>query len=338
MTHRTVKAWQYTTAGYPQTMLLGEASIPAEPAPHHILVEVRAAALNPVDIQLMNVPLNSIPGLNSAKIPARDFSGIVLASSPGSGYNPGDEIMGVSMDFTHVGFLTEIAHVNTTKACIIKKPSHMSWQQAASLPLVFLTARSSIEKCIPFLESDTDRRIVVLGGSSGTGIYSVRLAKKRGWTVLSTCSSRNVDFVKGLGSDEVVDYTTSPNAVVDAVRAFKPGAIIDCVGGTDCIGLAPQYVTVVGDKTSRASLGGSTLYWTHPRMLARWAMGYLGLLTSYECITFEAKKEWLEECTQLEGDGQIIIDSTFDFDSAKDAYERLNTGRARGKVVVNVKH
>jgi reticulon-4-interacting protein 1, mitochondrial len=338
MADRKVRAWQYTTAGYPQTMLLGEASLPAEPAPNHILIEVRAAALNPVDIQLMNVPLNSFPGLNSAKIPARDFSGVVLASSPESGYSEGDEVMGISMDFTRVGFLTEIAHVDTTKACIIKKPSQMSWQQAASLPLVFLTARTSIEKCVPYMKSDSDIRVVILGGSSGTGIYSVRLAKQRGWKVLSTCSYRNLEFVKGLGSDEVVDYTTSPDAVVNAVRAFKPDAIIDCVGGTDCIGLAPQYVTIVGDKTSRASLGGSTLYWTHPHMLARWAMGYLGLFNSYECIVLEAKKEWLEECTRLKGEEQIIIDSTFDFGRAKEAYERLNTGRARGKVVVNVKH
>ena len=78
--------------------------------------------------------------------------------------------------------------------------------------------------------------------------------------MLSTCSHRNVGFVKGLDADEVVDYTTGPNAVVDAVRMFKPDAIIDNVGGTETIGLAKHYVTIVGDKTSRSSMGGSALY------------------------------------------------------------------------------
>lgn len=286
----------------------------------------------------MNVPFNSIPGLNGPKIPALDVSGVVLAASEESGFQKGDEIMGISLNFAGAGFLTEVSHLDVRKACLIKKPSHMTWAQAASLPLVWLTARTSIEKCVPFMKKSNpaDNRLVVLGGSSSTGLYTVRIAHERGWTVLSTCSGRNVDFVKGLGADQVVDYTTGPTAVTDAVRQFKPDAIIDCVGGVDCIGLAPQYVTIVGDKTSRTAMGGSALYYTHPRMVLRWLMGYLGLGNSYECIMLDAKKSWLEEATKLRGEDQIIIDSTFEFDRAKEAYERLNTGRARGKVVVEI--
>ncbi|ETN38939.1 uncharacterized protein HMPREF1541_06981 [Cyphellophora europaea CBS 101466] len=338
MSDTKVKTWLYTTAGYPQTLKLSESNVPAQPSPHHILLQVKATALNPVDIQLMNVPLHSLPGLNGPKIPARDFSGIVLASSPESGYQKGEEIMGISMNYTGTGFLTEVSHLDTRTACIIKKPNHMSWNQAASLPLVWLTARTSIDKCTPFLSKSksSDNRLVVLGGSSGTGLYTVRLAHERGWKVLSTCSGRNVDFVQGLGADEVVDYTSAPDAVTSAVRKFQPDAIIDCVGGTECIGLAPQYVTIVGDKTSRSSMGGSALYYTHPRMVLRWVLGYFGLINSYECIVLEAKPEWLEESTNLKGEKEIIVDSVFDLNRANEAYERLDTGRARGKVVVEV--
>lgn len=338
MASTKVKTWVYTNAGYPQTLELRETDLPAQPAPHHILLQVKAAALNPVDIQLMNVPFNSVPGLNSPKIPARDVSGVVLAAAPDSGFQKGDEVMGISMNFAGTGFLTEVSHVDTSSACIIKKPTSTNWEQAASLPLVWLTARTSIEKCVPFLKKANalENRLVVLGGSSGTGLYTVRIARERGWTVLSTCSGRNIDFVKGLGANEVVDYTTAPDAVTEAVRKFRPDAIIDCVGGTDCIGLAPQYVTIVGDKTSRSSIGGSALYYTHPRMVLRWLLGYLGLGNSYECIVLEAKQEWLDESTKLQGEDQIIIDSVFDFDRAKEAYERLDTGRARGKVVVKL--
>ena len=140
-----------------------------------------------------------------------------------------------------------------------------------------------------------------------------------------------------MGADELVDYTASDHAVVDAVREFKAHAIIDCVGGTDCIGLAPRYVTIVGDKTSRATMGGSFLYYTHPRMVLRWLLGWMGWANSYDCIVLEPRKEWLQECTKLEGEEQIVIDSVFDFERAKEAFERLNTGRARGKVVVEMK-
>lgn len=333
-----VRSWVYTTAGYPQTLQLSETTIPAQPAPNHILLEVKATALNPVDIQLMNVPLNSLPTLNAPKIPARDFSGIVLAAAPDTPFKKGDEIMGISMNYAGTGFLTQVSHLDVKTACIVKKPQHMSWQQAASLPLVWLTARTSIEHVVPYAKAATpsDNRIVVLGGSSGTGLYTVQIAHQRGWKVLSSCSGKNVDFVKGLGADEVVDYTTSATAVVDAVKKFQPNAIIDCVGGTECIGLAPQYVTIVGDKTSRSSLGGSVLYYTHPRMYLRWLLGYIGLANSYECIVLDAKKDWLEESTKLNGEEEIIIDSVFDFGRAKEAFERMDTSRARGKVVVEL--
>ena len=339
MADSRVKSWLYTTTAYPENLKLSETSVPAVPKPNHVLVQIHAAALNPVDIQLMNLPLNNIPGLNGPKIPARDFAGTIIATAEETGFEKGDEIMGISQDQDGSGGLTEVAHLNTQKACIIKKPSHMSWAQAASLPLVWLTARTTVERCVPYMQasSPADNRIVILGGSSSTGLYTVKIARERGWTILSSCSSRNADFVRSLGANEVVDYTSSPDAVTSAVKAFQPNAIIDCVGGTECIGLAPQYVTIVGDKTSRATMGGSFLYFTRPLMVWRWLLGRVGLGNSYECIILEQRKEWLEECTKLEGEDQIILDSVFDFGRVTDAFERLNTSRARGKVVVELK-
>ncbi len=339
MAETKVKSWLYTTTAYPETLRLGKSTVPASPKPDHVFVQIRASSLNPVDIQLMNLPLNNLPTLNSPKIPARDFSGTILAAADGTCFSKGDEVMGITLTPDGAGGLTEVAQINAAKSCIIKKPSHMSWTQAASLPLVWLTARTSVERCVPYMKepNPADNKLVVLGGSSSTGLYTVRIARERGWKVLSSCSPRNAEFVRGLGADELVDYTSSPDAVVNAVTAFKPDAIIDCVGGMECIGLAPQYVTIVGDKTSRSTIGGSLLYYTHPRMVLRWLLGRIGVMNSYECITLEPRTEWLEECTKLKGEDQIVIDSTFDFGRAKEAFERLNTGRARGKVVVELK-
>jgi reticulon-4-interacting protein 1, mitochondrial len=339
MSESKVKSWLYTTTLYPDTLKLGESTLPAAPKPNHVFIQVRAAALNPVDIQMMNLPLNNIPGLNGPKIPARDFSGTILAAADGTGFEQGDEVMGISTASDGSGGLTEVAHLDVQKACIVKKPNRMSWTQAASLPLVWLTARTSIERCVPYLKQSNpaDNKLVVLGGSSSTGLYTVRIAKERGWTVLSSCSSRNTDFVRSMGASQMVDYTSAPDAVTTAVSKFKPHAIIDCVGGTECIGLAPQYVTIVGDKTSRSTMGGSFLYYTRPWMVWRWLLGRIGFGHSYECIILDLNKDWLEECTKLKGEDQIIIDSTFDFSRVKEAYERLDTSRARGKVVVELK-
>jgi NADPH:quinone reductase-like Zn-dependent oxidoreductase len=165
------------------------------------------------------------------------------------------------------------------------------------------------------------------------GMYVCYLAQRRGWEVLATCSGKNAEFVKGIGAGIVVDYTTQD--VVAEVKKYAPAAVIDCVGGTDCIGIASQYISIVGDKTSRSTMGGSVLYWRYPMMMLRYYLGRFGLGKSYHCIVLDAKKEYLEEALQLPTD-KIIIDSTFEFEKAKEAYERLDTARARGKVVVTV--
>lgn len=332
-----VKSWVYTRAGYPETLQLQKTTIPARPAPHHVLVEIRASAVNPVDIQLMNLPLNSLPLLDGPKIAGRDFAGVVLAAAPETGLAAGDEVMGLTLALDGSGTLTAVAHLDARRCCIVPKPARLAWAQAAGLPLVGLTARTAVERCAPFMRPQhASHRLVVLGGSSATGLHALRLARARGWTALASCSARNAALVRAAGAAEVVDYTAGPAAVRAAVRAFRPDAVVDCVGGTDCLGLAPQYVSVVGDKTGRDALGGSVLYLWHPRMLLRWLLGCLGLGASYECIMLEMRRDWLADvaAAAAAAPDDVVIDSTYPFDKADEAYARLNTGRARGKVVV----
>jgi NADPH:quinone reductase-like Zn-dependent oxidoreductase len=177
----------------------------------------------------------------------------------------------------------------------------------------------------------TDGRLVVLGGSSAVGMFVLQLASKRGWEVLTTCSSRNIDFVKSMGATSVVDYNT--NDVAQAVQQFDPAAIIDCVGGTSCLGLAKRYVTIVGDKTGRDSMGGAAIYLWNPKMVIRTLLGRVGVGKSYDCVNLEFRKEWLEETSSLDRDK---IDSTWEFDQVAEAFAKLNSGRARGKVIVKV--
>ncbi|KAI5917814.1 alcohol dehydrogenase [Camillea tinctor] len=230
----------HTVTGYPETLQLGDTMVPSATAPNHIIFRVNASALNPpVYIPLMNFSLQTLPlpGFRGPKIVSKDFACVVLAMGSGISSSKGDEIMGVSTSLDGSSSLIEA--------------------QAASLPLVWLSAYTPIKECVPFRKNPTPayNRIAILSG-----------ARERGWTVLA------------------VDYTTTPDGVGSAVASFKPDSIVDCVGGTECISLASRYVTIG----------------TEPKQ------------------------------------NDIVIDSIYDFSKVKGAYERLNIGQARGKVVIGM--
>ncbi|KAH0173286.1 NAD(P)-binding protein, partial [Aureobasidium melanogenum] len=328
-----IKAWTFTHEGYPDALHRSTLTSPQRPAATELHVRVQAAALNPVDIQLMNFPVwKYVPSswISPDKGVGEDFSGIVEAAGKDSGFDVGDEVYGITFTLAS-GVLQEVIAVNTKSSVVIKKPKDMSWEQAAALPLVWLTARTTIANVEPHIENGG--RLTVLGGSSAVGMYALQLASQRGWKVLTTCSSRNTEFVKSMGATSVVDYKTGD--VAQAVRDFGPAAIIDCVGGTSCIGLAKRYVTIVGDKTGRDSVGGAAIYLWNPKMVIRTLLGKMGLGESYDCLNFEFRKEWLEETLNFDR-SKIVVDSIWGFDQVREAFAKLNTGRARGKVVVKV--
>lgn len=348
MSSGEAKAWTYT-AGYPRSLQLTTIHPPIANeikglgTTPHMLVKLNACALNPVDIQMMNLPFWNVPGYNKPKTCVCDFSGTIVAGGR-TGFIQHEEIFGLTMKpFDNAGgALAETAQFNMANTVAAKKPKEWSHEQAAAVSLVWLTARTCIENVNRQVGESASKRVAILGGSSAVGIYTILLAKRRGWKVITTSSSRNKDFVTStLKADEHVDYTTQN--VRQEVTKFAPEAVIDCVGGTECVGLpsSKRYVTIVGDKTSRSSMGGPATYYNPlsyhtPLQWIRWARGYFGYGESYDVIILEMKREWLEEAKETLTPDEIFIDSTFAFDDAKKAFERLNTGRARGKVVVKI--
>ncbi|KAF2171086.1 hypothetical protein M409DRAFT_51307 [Zasmidium cellare ATCC 36951] len=341
-----VRAWTFT-GGYPDTLKLSKIKVPQESEvdEQHVLVRISACALNPVDIQIMNMPTFTAPwGDKSPKTTVMDFSGTVVAC-PGGQFSQGDEIFGMAFKsyLPAGGALAEMACLDLRGTPAVKKPEGWSAEKAAAISLVWLTAKACIENVAPWVEKTQGKRVAVLGGSSSTGIYSILLAKRRGWKVVATSSGRNKDFVlEDLNTDAHVDYTQEE--VRRAVGKFEPDAVIDCVGGTECIGLpsSKRYISIVGDKTGRTMMGGPYTYYDylHPLTAAsqwlRWAWGRVGLGEAYDVVILSPKNEWLEEAKGTLGQEQIFVDAVFGFEDAKDAFERLNSGRARGKVVVRV--
>jgi NADPH:quinone reductase-like Zn-dependent oxidoreductase len=335
-----MQAWTFTHGGFPKALHRIDMPIDAEPLKsNEIRVRAKAASINPVDAQLMGFPL--WPYIPNFVVPANkgvgeDFAGIVEEAGAASSFKQGQEVLGIC-PFVPGGVLQEVLRLNTTTSVVVPKPADWSWEQAAALPLVWITARTAIAAVERFVASHAkdgkDGKLVVLGGSSSSGMYAVHIAAQRGWSVLATCSARNSDFVSTMGASETVDYTQAGYAA--RIKAFAPDAIIDCVGGTDCLGMAQRYVTIVGDKTSRMTMGGRNTYLWNPQMVLRAILGRVGLGRSYTCLNLEFKKEYLEEMLSLPKD-KIIIDSTYDFGLLKEAFEKLITGRVRGKVIVRI--
>jgi len=153
----------------------------------------------------------------------------------------------------------------------------------------------------------------------------------------------------------IVDYTSED--VPSRLLSLRPPegflSIIDCVGGTslfsslhqllhprsDSLSTGGSYTTIVGDKTSRSAMGGSLTNYYYPSQFIRSLKGWVGWGPRYACVNLEMKKEWLEEVGELteKEEFRVVVDQEFGFEEVGKAFERLNTGRARGKVVVNVK-
>ncbi|EME81575.1 uncharacterized protein MYCFIDRAFT_78963 [Pseudocercospora fijiensis CIRAD86] len=346
MTSNKVRAWTFTN-GYPSTLKLSSLPVPNETeilsSQKKLLVKIQTCALNPVDIQKMNMPKFSYPwvlGDKSEKPCVMDFCGTVLAAGSGTDFQKGDEILGLTLSG---GVLQEVAVLDAGMTVAVKKPASWSFEKAAAVTLVWLTAKASIEAVAAWVEGTKSKRVAVLGGSSSTGIFTILLAKRKGWKVVATSSGRNKGFVVDeLKADGHVDYTKED--VRKGVADFGPDAVIDCVGGTECVGLpsSKRYVSIVGDKTGRTMMGGPYTYydWMHPFVAAgqwlRWAKGEIGLGESYDVTILKPKKEWLEEAVETLRPEEIFVDSVYKFEDAKDAFERLNTGRAKGKVVIQV--
>ncbi|CAK9783853.1 unnamed protein product [Cutaneotrichosporon oleaginosum] len=361
--------WEYTRAGrLSGTISQAHRAIP-EPGPGELVIKVRAAALNPVDEQLAQAPPTFLnltgctpPTPTTPLVPGIDFAGVVHASKSAA-YAVGDQVYGQRFSPAGHGFLAEYVTVHAS-APFVKKPKELSWAEAAAVPLVYTTVYDALVEWgrLPFLTGGgRGLSVLVLGGSSGTGHVAVQLAKKMGCNVVATCSGKNAQMVKDLGADDIIDYTTQHVPQAALMSQYAPYAVVlDCVGGTALLphldhlllnsAEHPQlgiYVTIVGDKTSRDAMGGAATNLYTPAQVVRTALGrlndYLPRWTRtwtgrrYACIMLDPTKEKLETYDKfLTAGGKVMVDGVWGFDEAREAYKRLESARAKGKVVVEV--
>ena len=214
-----MKAAYFEQHGGPEVIRYGDLPDP-EAGPGEIVVDIHAASVNGADCKVLAGQYSSITDF--PYVLGRDFSGVVAALGGGvDEFAPGDQVFGVC----EVGQEGTYAEKIAMKAALVAhKPDSLSHVDAAALALIGLTAVISIEDTLALQPGE---RILIQGGAGGVAGFAIQLAKHIGAHVIATCSARNIDYVRGLGADEVIDYNARDFA--DAVSDCD--AVFETVGG-----------------------------------------------------------------------------------------------------------
>ncbi|KYZ85928.1 NAD(P)-dependent alcohol dehydrogenase [Alloalcanivorax xenomutans] len=315
-----MKAVMISGWGRNPRLVVREMPEPGEPGPDDVVVQVRAASVNPKDWKLnYHLALLATPMLSRRLPPlfGDDLAGTVIATGRNvSDFEVGDAVYGMDMNL-RTASLAERTRIKQT--CIARKPASLSFRQAAAMPLAALTALQGLRKG----RARAGGKVLIIGASGGVGTFAVQIARALGVRVTGVCSGRNTDFVRNLGADEVIDYTLGDyrhgagtfDLVFDVAANESPRGCVDLI--------APGGWFISTGGHARSMLGTS-IY----RMLGRNAAN----------IMVAPRRKDLEILSALVDEGKLrpVIDSEFDLADIEQAYQRSRTGRCRGKVVIGV--
>jgi NADPH:quinone reductase-like Zn-dependent oxidoreductase len=294
--------------------------------------------LNPVDIKIRSGTMKAIVRFRLPSTLGSDLAGVVVQVGDGvTRFRPGDAVF-ACIDGLRMGALAEFAVVAEYAAAL--KPAHLDFVQAASLPMVALTAWQALKERAHVTPG---HKVFIPAGAGGIGTFAIQLAKYLGAKVATTTSSGNVDLVRSLAADEVIDY--QKQQFEDVLRDYD--AVLDTLGGESLEKsfqiLRPGgiVVSIVGppDAAFGRARGMNSLivfalwllsYKVH-RLAKTRGVGYSFLLMNPDGSTLAEIGELLKVRNI-----RPVIDKVFPFDQAKEALAYLETGRARGKVVVQM--
>jgi len=215
-----MKAAYIEKFGGPDVLQYGDLPDPVAAA-GEVVVDVHAATVNAADWKFRGGEYGRHAQVKFPQIPGRDFSGVISAVGDGVDLKVGDAVFGVIAAGKEGTYCEKIA-INA--AIVAKKPDGLSHINAAALALTGLTAINSVEDTLKLQRGET---ILIQGGAGGVAGFAIQFAKYLGARVITTCSAANIDYVRGLGADEVIDYNAQ-----NFTRAVSGcDAVFDTVGG-----------------------------------------------------------------------------------------------------------
>lgn len=304
--------------------------------PGQVVIAIHASSVNPVDLKVMEGMFKLIQPYHMPLVMGHDCAGVVERVGAGvTGWAVGDEIF-VRPDEYHIGCFAERLAVPADQ--LAPKPRNLSMEEAASIPLV---AQTAWQVMVDRAQMTPGQKILIHAGSGGVGTAAIQLAKYLGLYVATTCGTRNVDLVRSLGADEVIDYTkqdfaevlTGFDVVFDtlggeiqekSLRVLKPGGkIISIYGPPDA-----AFAREVGANWLVTQI--MKLMSFKIRRKAR-AVG-----VEYSFLRLRTNGAQLAEIGKIVEEGRLkpVIDSVHGFDATPDAVARVASGRATGKVVI----
>ncbi|XP_028801607.1 chloroplast envelope quinone oxidoreductase homolog [Neltuma alba] len=327
MATKLMQAIQYDRyGGGPAGLKHVEIPVPT-PNKNEVLVKVEAASLNPFDWKIQKAVARPLLPRKFPYIPGTDIAGeIVEVGSKVKDFKVGDKVVAY-LAHDHGGALAEFAVA--TESLTVLRPSEVSAAEAAALTLAGLTAYQPLIEIAGVKLDGTgeQKNILITAASGGVGHFAVQLAKLGNTFVTATCGARNVDLVKNLGADEVLDYKTPEGAALKSPSGRKYDAVIHCTTGIPWSTFEPQ----LSDKGKVIDLTPGLI------SMATFALKKL-TFSKKQIVPFFAtpNKENLSYLIQLVKDGRLkcVIDSRFPLSQAEDAWAKSIDGHATGKIIV----
>jgi NADPH:quinone reductase-like Zn-dependent oxidoreductase len=301
-----------------------------------VLVEIEASAVNLLDSKVRDGEFKLLLPYKPPFILGHDVAGTVVSIGANvRRFKIGDEVYARPRDH-RVGTFAERIAIDESDVAL--KPKNLSMEEAASIPLVGLTAWQAL---VEVARLRRGQRVFIQAGSGGVGTFAIQLAKHLGATVATTTSAKNAELVKSLGADVVIDYKTQDfekllsgydlvlnsqdeKTLEKSLRVLKPGGQLISISGPP-------------DPTFAKALGLNPLVKLVIRLLSRGVRKKASKLgVRYEFLFMRAEGKQLGEITALIESGAIkpVVDRVFPFEETAEALAYVEAGRARGKVVI----
>ena len=305
-----MKAAVYTSHGSPSVLKVTEIEKPI-PKANELLVKIHAATVTAGDIRLRAsdfpplfwLPARLMFGLfkPKKKILGHEFAGVVEAvGEKVSKFTIGDEIFGTTTMLSTGSYAEYVCVPEAWKSGVVaKKPKNLSFEESAALPVGAMTALYLLKKA----KMDRSKEVLIYGASGSVGSYAVQLAHHLGKSVTGVCSTSNIDMVKSLSADEVIDYKKQDYTT----RSQDFDIVFDAVG-----------------KTSKT--------------VAKRILKDSGVFVSVNMLTSEKIEDLLEIKQTAEAEKlKPYIDKTYSLEQIVEAHKYVDSGRKRGNVVIKIK-
>lgn len=323
-----MKAIVYHEYGSPDVLKFEEVEKPTA-ADDEVLIRVRAASVNPIDWHLMRGEPYFVRAMSGMRKPKDTRPGVDLAGQVEAvgrnvtQFQPGDEVFGGKR-----GAFAEYVCADEKKMAL--KPANLTFQQAAAVPLAAISALQGLR--------DKGRiqpghKVLINGAAGGVGTFAVQIAKSFGAHVTGVCSTRNVNLVRSIGSDRVIDYTEE-NFTQSGQRY---DLVFDCVGNHSL----SAFRRIMSSKGNYVMVGGPSGRWIGPLDRSLKAL-LLSPFVSQNLLMFLAttNKEDLVVLKELIEAKKVmpVIDKRYSFSEIPEAIRYIEEGHARGKVVITLEN